>query len=299
MKCVIATPSRTLFALPFWMAEWKGFFAEEGIDVRLEIGGSGDRIKAGLRSGQFLMSIDPPDSVLVDASNGGSLRILAGNACKPPLFVIAQPEIQTLTQLRGRTFGVLSLREGSSKFIPLIAAAAGLQPGDCRIVEVGGAPARAKLLYERKIDVGLQPMPLSYEAEAKGYNNLGWTGVYEPHYQFTTVNADVSRIGRDPALAVSVLRALVRGQRWALGNPDEAAPALAERLETEIGHATASLRQASVLGILDDDLSVSELGLARIAANLRDEGLVSQDAGTRMNDCTAPEYLSQARDQLQ
>lgn len=295
MKCVLATPSRTLFGLPFWMAEWKGFFSEEGIDAHLEIGGTGDRIKSGLRSGEFLMSIDPPDGVLIDVSNGGSLRILAGNACKPPLFVIAQPEIRTLAQLRGKTFGVLSMREGSSKFIPLIATAAGLVPDDYRIIEVGGAPARAKLLDQKAIDVGLQPMPLNYEAEAKGYSNLGWTGVYEPHYQFTTVNADISRIERDPSLAVSVLRALVRGQRWALANPDEAAPALAERLDTEVRHAAASIREASELGILDSELTVSEPGFARISANLTDDGLVRPHAAPGMADCTALNYLAKAR----
>ncbi len=294
MKCVVATPSRTLFALPFWMAEWKGFFAEEGIDARLEIGGSGDRIKSGLRSGEFLMSIDPPDGVVIDISNRGPLRILAGNACKPPLFIIAQPEITTLQQIRGKTFGVLSLREGSSKFIPLIAAAAGLSHCDYQIVEAGGAPARAKLLDERKIDVGLQPMPLNYEAEAKGYSNLGWTGVYEPHYQFTTVNADISRIVANPNLAVAMLRALVRGQRWALANPDDAAPPLADRLGTDVQHALYSIREVSELGILDHGLAVSEPGLARVIANLKNDGLIPQDAAVGMADCLEPDYLTAA-----
>lgn len=295
MKCHFATPSRTIFALPYWIADWKGYFADEGIEPQLAIGGSGDEIKAALRSGEILMSIDPPDGVLIDVSNGGPLRMLAGNACKPPLFIVAQPEIKTLADLRGKTFGVLSRREGSSKFIPLLAGAGGLSADDYIIVEVGGAPARARLLEERAIDVGLQPMPLNYEARAKGFSDLGWTGIFEPYYQFTTVNADIERVGRDPGLAVAALRALLRGQRAALADPKGCAAALAEKLGTEERYAAVSIREASELGILDTELGLSELGLARIADHLRESGHIHHSVVLGVAQCAALDFLARAR----
>ncbi len=295
---MFATPSRTLFALPYWIAEYRGFFQDEGIAPHLEIIGSGEQIKARLRSGETLMSIDPAEGVMIDVHAGGPLRILAGNARKPPLFVIAQPEIKTLADLRGKTFGVLSLREGSSKFIPKIAAAGGLTPSDYKIVEIGGAPTRIKLLAERKIDVGLQPMPLNYEAEAQGYTNLGWTGVYEPDYQFTTLNANVEWAAREPRLAVSILRALLRAQRFALTNPDAASDIIASELRTEKAYALQALRETASLGILDPELNWSDIGLAKVFRNLQDDGLVPPNTSFEVDRYVAREYLRQAKASL-
>ena len=298
MKYSFATPSRTLFALPYWIAEGMGYFADEGIDPRLAFVPDSGRAKAGLRSGDFLMSIDPPDGVITDAADGGPLRILGGNARRPPLYLIAQPEIRQLSDLRGKVFGVLSLKEGSSKFIRKIAAAGGLSPDDYKVVAVGGAPARARMLADRTIDVGLQPLPLNYEAEDAGFSNLGWTGEYEPHYQFTTVNADIGHVGHDRPGTVAALRALLRGQRFAFANPEQAAPLLAERLATNPDHALRAIREAARLEILDGELNFSELALGRIVQNLRDDGLLAAAAHFRSESYVAPDFLSTARSSL-
>lgn len=295
---MFATPSRTLFSLPYWIAEHRGFFREEGLAPHLEIIGSGDLIKARLRSGETLLSIDPAAGVITDVHAGGPIRILAGNARRPPLFVIAQPEIQTLADLRGKTFGVLSLKEGSSKFIPKIAAAGGLTPQDYRVIEIGGAPTRVKLLAERKIDVGLQPMPLNYEAEAAGYTNLGWTGDYEPDYQFTTINANIEWAKAEPAQAVALLRALLRGQAFADEHPDIAASIVAAELNTEERYALAALEDNARLGILDRELNWSESALLKVFEDVKADGLIAEDARFEPARYGAPQYLEQAKASL-
>jgi ABC-type nitrate/sulfonate/bicarbonate transport system substrate-binding protein len=295
MKLPVATPSRTLFALPYWIAENQGYFADEGLEPSLALDKTGDQIKTGLRSGEVAMSIDPPDGVLLDAFRGGSLRILAGNAGKPPLFIIAQPEIRSLADLRGKTFGVLSLQEGSSKFIPKIGAAGGLSPGEYRIVEVGGAPMRSRLLVERKIDVGLQPMPLNYEAEAGGFSNLGWTGIFEPEYQFTTVNADLGWVQRESHCTVAALRALLRGLQFASANPLQAAEIVAPELRTDTHYAHRAIVEAIKLGILDPELGISRTGLEKIRENLQATGALSGCGGFEVSDAVALEFLTQAR----
>jgi ABC-type nitrate/sulfonate/bicarbonate transport system substrate-binding protein len=279
IRPLVATPSRTLFALPYWIAVHRDFFKAEGLAPDLEFVAGGELINEGLRNGRITMAIGPPDGVMLDVLAGGPLRILAGNACKPPLFVMAQPEIRSAADLRGKTFGVLSLREGSSKFIEKFARTGGLKPGDYRVVEVGGAPARVKLLAERTIDAGLQPMPLNYELEARGFSNLGWTGEFEPHYQFTSFNASRDLVQREASLAAAMLRAMLRGQRFASAHPDEACGILASELGCEQSHALKALQDTSRLGIFDPDLNWSGPGLERIFRNLQEDGAVP--AGTR------------------
>jgi ABC-type nitrate/sulfonate/bicarbonate transport system substrate-binding protein len=69
-----------------------------------------------------------------------------------------------------------------------LARQVGLKPGEYEVVAVGGAPTRWKLLQEGRIDAGLQPFPLSYEAEAAGFTNLGPISRFVPDYLFTSVH---------------------------------------------------------------------------------------------------------------
>jgi NitT/TauT family transport system substrate-binding protein len=292
---VIATPSRTLFALAYWIALHQGYFADEGLTPELEFVASGDLINDGLRNGRIAMAISPPDGVILDVLAGGPLRIVGGNACKPPLFVIAQPEIRTVADLRGKTFGVLSLREGSSKFIAKFTEAGGLKPGDYTIVEAGGAPARVKLLDERKIDVGLQPMPLNYELEERGFTNLGWTGEIEPHYQFTTLNTSRELAEREPMLVVSILRALLRGQRFATTESAQASSIVAAGLGCEIGHALKALQDSARLGIFDPDLRWSDAALQRNVCNLNDDRALPAGTSYDIERFILSDFLRKAR----
>ena len=79
-----------------------------------------------LLNGASQFSIVGPDAVLIDATKGGPLRILAGIVRKPPLFLIAKSSIKTFADLRGANIGALSLTEGSSKLLIKMAKAEGL-----------------------------------------------------------------------------------------------------------------------------------------------------------------------------
>ena len=61
-------------------------------------------------------------------------------------------------------------RRSSSPTSPRPAASSS---SEVKVEAVGGSPTRQRLLKEKKIDAGLQPYPLSYEAEAAGLTNLG------------------------------------------------------------------------------------------------------------------------------
>jgi ABC-type nitrate/sulfonate/bicarbonate transport system substrate-binding protein len=210
-KVHVATPSRVIFAIPFWVAEHKGYFKDENIEATLEVVGSGKEITARLKSGASQFSIVGPDASIIDAMKDGPQRVVAGIVRKPPLFLVARPGIKTFADLKGANIGALSLTEGSSKLLVKMARAEGLTREDLKITAVGGAPARHTLLKDGKIDAGMQPMPLNYEAEALGFNNLGWAGKYEPDWQFTTVNTDGEWARRNPKVVAGFVRALLRG----------------------------------------------------------------------------------------
>src|SRR4030081_1218346 len=149
--------SRTIFYLPAWTAEKQGFFKQEGLDVKLEVYDASDKIFHDLRAGTHQIGIASIESVIAESYTGGKIKIVAGIAKRPPHFIIAQPEIKTLADLKGKTIGVVSMHEGTTFFVADIAKAGGFALDDVKVEAVGGSPTRARLLQGRKIDMGLQP----------------------------------------------------------------------------------------------------------------------------------------------
>ena len=154
--------------------------------------------------------------------------MVAGNAGRLPHYVIAQPAIRSIADLRGKTIGVLSNEEGTTHLVPEVTHSAGLEPSDYMVKAVGGAPTRWRLLRSGEIDAGLQPFPLSYEAEAAGFSNLGPLADFVPDWQFTSVNADLRWAERHRMVLVSALRALQRGLDAIIEDP-AAAPGIDRR----------------------------------------------------------------------
>jgi ABC-type nitrate/sulfonate/bicarbonate transport system substrate-binding protein len=294
----VAAPVRVIFSIPYWIAERKGYFKDESIDAKLTIGLTSSEVSAQIRSGITQVTITGPDAVLIDAAKGGSLRILAGVVPRPPLWLIAKPSIKNFAGLRGATVGVLSLTEGSSKLLLKMARAEGLMPGDLKITVVGGAPARWTLLKEDKIDAGMQPLPLNYEAEQAGFNNLGWAGQYEPDWQFITINANAEWASRNRQVATGFIRALLRGQAFLVSNPSEAAQIAADELKSPVPLAARSLTEAMRLGILDPRLEWSESGLQRIFENLQADGAVPADQKFDLGKVIIPDHLRAAQRSL-
>lgn len=263
-RLTLAIVSRTVFYLPVWLAARRGFFRDEGLDVSIEVFDNAERINAALRDGSVQIAVSTPESIMVDALRGGNLRVVAGNAGRLPHFLITRPDIRSVAELRGKTIGVLSDQEGTTHLVPEVARSAGLGPGDYTVKAVGGALTRWRLLQSGQIDAGLQPFPLSYEAEAAGFNNLGPLARLVPEWQFTSVNVDLRWAEAHRAMLVGALRALQRGLDSVSADPDGAATVAAEELRTTEPLAARAIADTSRLGILTPGMDITVPRLARV-----------------------------------
>ena len=287
--------SRTIFYLPAWTAEQQGYFRQEGLEVKIEVYDTSEKIFHDLRAGTHQIGIASIESVIADSYKDGKLRIVAGGAKRPPHFIIAQPEIKSLAELKGKTIGVVSMREGTTFFIADIAKAGGFRLDDVKVEAVGGSPTRQRLLKERKIDAGLQPYPLSYEAEAAGFTNLGPIAKLVPDYQFVSVivDADWARANR-PALT-GFLRALRRGAEYMFAHPDESAELGAKELRTSVAFARRALDDTLRMDIMSRDLTIPEASLRRVFSIMQEAGVIRRDAPFEPARFVDESYLKDSR----
>src|SRR6201999_3291035 len=83
----IGVVSRTVFYLPVWTAIQQGFFKQEGLDGQVEVYDGSDKIAEDLRAGTKQIGINSLENLIAEAYKGGSLRVVAGTAQRPPHYI--------------------------------------------------------------------------------------------------------------------------------------------------------------------------------------------------------------------
>lgn len=291
----VAIVSRTIFYLPLWVAQRNGYFRAEGLDLTADILDNAEGINAALRAGAAQVAISSAETAIQEALSGGAFRIVASVAQKPPHFIIALPKFKAAADLAGARFGVLSLHEGTTFLVQDMMAALGIPANSYTIEAVGGAPTRWRLLQEGTIDAGLQPFPQSYEAEAKGFSNLGPIARYVPDYEFTVVFVDQAWAEANRDTLVRFLRALRRGEQRVRSGAADVIDAAMTELKTSRPFAERAVADAARLGIMPAGLEVSPSGLRRVFDTLQKHQLIPAGESFAMSRLVDPGYLDAVR----
>ena len=112
--------------------------------------------------------------------------------------------------------------------------------------------------------MGLQPYPLSYEAEAQGFSNLGPIAKLVPDYQFVSVMVDETWAKANRDVLVRYLRAMRRGMEYMFAHPDNSAELGAKELRTSPAFARRALEDTVTMDIMSRDLSLPDASLRRV-----------------------------------
>jgi ABC-type nitrate/sulfonate/bicarbonate transport system substrate-binding protein len=159
--------------LPVFIAEEEGLFDKHGLKVEYLRSGTVDKATSAVRDGIADLAITPPEGAISDYIAGGTLRVIASNALRLPMSLVARPDIESLVGLRGARIGTSSLTEGTAIYTQIVLSRAGLvYPGDYEFVLAGMHTSRWDALQAGEIDCAPQPAPWSFLAERDGYRML-------------------------------------------------------------------------------------------------------------------------------
>lgn len=261
MEIGVVVPS-VLYA-PIWIAERRGFLAEEGLSVRLRSFGTTDGVTKALRDGVVPVTVGSPEGTILDAMSGGNLRMCAGFVNKPPLSMIAQPRYRSLADLRGARLGTSSLKEGTCHLMTRMMAAHGLQqPRDFQFVLAGAHPQRWEALKTGTLDAAIQLVPFNYIAEEAGFPNLGDVDDYVPDFLFCAVCTRLGFAKAHPRQLIGLLRALRRGTAALYADPEGAAATIADDVKGNPDHTVRACRDLVAKQAIPQDLAVGPAAFA-------------------------------------
>jgi NitT/TauT family transport system substrate-binding protein len=217
-KIKVAVSNFSASYMPMFIANKRGYYAEEGLSVDIVL-------IAGLLGSKAVMS----NSVeFGSASNptaavqGAKLKILMVFNDKPPGILVSQSGIKSISELRGKKIGGSTVGSLEYGWLKELLPKFGLQlERDVIFLPVGSTSTRYTALRSGTIDAAPLSPPSSLLAQDAGFPVLLRTADHVEDIQASIVTTD-ERLARQSDQVRRFMRATVKGQRFYLSNRPEA-----------------------------------------------------------------------------
>ena len=253
-KVKFALPGNSMGYLPLFVAVHRGFFKDEGIDIELP------RLIPAMAQ-NALMSGDVhyhglADSGLRLAARGAPIKAIFYGADRPMYYLVAQKEIRSVADLKGKRVGVSQFGGTSDLSARLALKHFGVEPErDALIIQIGSEGTRMAALRAGSVAAIIVPDPAVVLLKRDGFNEISFVGdVVE--FASNGYSTTDQRIKENPQEVKKVLRAMYRGLRFAKENPEGTIGVIQKewKVDPEVGKES----YAAIVKALNDDGIIGE-----------------------------------------
>jgi NitT/TauT family transport system substrate-binding protein len=251
---------------PVYIAESRGFFADEKLDLDItSTGGGGPDIRA-LIAGDVEFSFTTGDNVILAHQEGKRLLMAMSGlnkvfinwamhreSAKAKGVAESMPLAEKIKLLKGLTVGVTNPGALTAHLAAFVIRKAGYNPQqDVQIIPIGAGPTWLAALENRKVDVALTAPPVPETAISRGFaimfiNNAKGEDPSIPEFLMENLVARPETVAKDPDLVRRMVRALTRANQWALKSTPEQ---VADALKPALGKTPPDLLLAGAAAVL-------------------------------------------------
>jgi ABC-type nitrate/sulfonate/bicarbonate transport system substrate-binding protein len=176
---------------PIWVGIEKGLFKKHGIDPRALQTRSGPIMMATLASGGASLVWAAPGSAMNSSMGGMKLTCFAAGNNAMPRELIVRKGIESIEDLRGKTFGVQSIGGGFWLSTMVALDALGLDPDKHKlnVRVIGDTTTVTQALISGNVDAAVLPYSFADMAKRAGARALADAGALRVVYQGTVLCA--------------------------------------------------------------------------------------------------------------
>ena len=234
-KVTIAVGGKSLFYyLPLSVAERKGYFKDEGLEVEIPDFAGGSKALQALVGGSADMVSGAYEHTINMAAKQQPIKAVVLQA-KYSSIVLVLPKEKAAkyrgpADLKGLKVGVTAPGSSTNMFLNNILAKGGLKPSDVSVVGVGAGSGAVAAMEKGEIDAlsNLDPVITQLEATGKfvavadSRTEKGMNDIYGGDYHASVIYITDEFIKKNPNTVQAVVNAIVRADRWiARATPQE------------------------------------------------------------------------------
>jgi len=211
----IPSTIKTVSALQFHIAQRKGIFAREGINLEiLPIEGGAANMVAALNKGTVDITRTATPYLIQDVLKGSDNAAILGETATPIYSLIVKPEIKSFADLKGKTVGLSLAVDTISISTRKLMGMNGIKEGDFKVKELVGTPARADCLRKGECDAVPLGQPEDFVLMKQGYHRLGVSTDAMTNFQFIVSAVRRSWGEKNKDALVRYVRALASSYRF-------------------------------------------------------------------------------------
>jgi NitT/TauT family transport system substrate-binding protein len=237
----IGYPARSIGSIQLFIAQEKGFFREEGLQVHLtQI--RADVAKVGMLTGELFAHNSVGTSVRA-YQTGAPLKILAVNLQSPLFWLVTRPELKSFGDLKGKVMGTTSFGGVQHLAGMRMLRKGGLAEKDVTVILAGDTQTQFQSLASGAIDMAILSPPTVILARDKFKLNVLASAVDEfPSFFQSGLAASEKTVAEQRALVKQVLRAQAKANRFFFDNEAGASEIIAKYLKVDLPVALESHR---------------------------------------------------------
>jgi ABC-type nitrate/sulfonate/bicarbonate transport system substrate-binding protein len=215
--------------LPHVVADKKGFFQKENLNVTTSVTNSTPLVAQGVQGGTFQIGAVGVDSGILVIETGAELVFVGGQTDKSNWDLIVGPDIKSYADLKGKKVGAATLKGGSATILVGMLRNNGLNRGDYELVQAGTTPERVAALTNGAVQGTLVTSPQNVQVARQGYTVLDNSNTTYPLYAAQSYGVLRSWAQKNEDTLLRFLRAEFAAVEWVYdpANRDEAATMLA------------------------------------------------------------------------
>ncbi len=271
----ISTPG--LYELPTEIAQRKGFYREENLDVRKVVIRTNLQV-AALLAGE--LDYSTVTGLIARASiQNLPVKGVMGWFDRPLHILIAKPNFKRLTDFKGKKIGVSGLGSAPHIILREALAQAGMNPDrDVTTLAVGGSGDRLAALIAGTVDA--TPLDVAYveRAEKLGLVSVIYFGDVV-HTRLGGLGVSMDKIRKNPTQITRMIRASLKGVRFIRDHKPETLAIMRDYLHVSADAAVKvhdfAMRSLNPDGLVAKNTMDTEIRLAREQLKLTEE--ISED----------------------
>lgn len=213
----IAYASRSSSAMPLYLAQTKGLFKAEALDV--EIIQMNPRLGATAVVNGDVSFATPFVSTFRGILQGFPMKLVFVHLKKGPYYVMVRHEIKDVQQLKGKRLGVATIKGADQLNAEELLQAKGFNPNLLQAVAIGDGPLRMQALITGAVDAICVAPPHDLMLKRMGYPALA--GPPEVGLPVAGMFTSDRLVRENPQLVRRTMKTLLRAHQFILENKTE------------------------------------------------------------------------------